>query len=93
MSKSEQWKKFKGDDIDFYVEVLSNESLEVQCEFWRENPDFLEGLPIQIEHIHLLQDESYRRILKGIAKKQKERKTEQGKANRDWSDPISICIY
>lgn len=73
MEKSRLWEFFTGDDIDFYMDSLVNEPIELQKKFWEENPDFMKGLPIQIENIHLLQDESYRKILKGIAKRQREK--------------------
>ncbi len=60
------WRLVAGDDMDYYEDYLLDLPEEEQRAFFMENPDFLSEFGIGVESLHLLQELSYRNILRGI---------------------------
>lgn len=62
-----------GDDMDFYEEHIINLTDKEQCDFFRENPDFMSDYAINENEIVLLRDKLYRGILRKIKRYEEEK--------------------
>ena len=73
----EQHKKFErfvmGNDLDFYEDYVINLIDRDQQKFFLENPQFMSELPVSHDKIHLLQDKTFREILRKIVAYEEDR--------------------
>ena len=55
-----------GNDLDFYEDYVINLIDRDQQKFFLENPQLMSELPVSHDKIHLLQDKTFREILRKI---------------------------